>query len=119
VTAVADARTSALIVSAAQSVMPQIEGMIMALDNDKGKAQVVGFYELQNAEASDVLAAMNDLFSKGSIRQNSSSSSKLQNSVLDKRAQNNTQTSGTTSSSGFGNSTGSRGGGGMGGFGGQ
>ena len=51
VLAVADARTSSIIVSAASELMPQIEEMVAQLDASPAKKQKVYIYSLENADA--------------------------------------------------------------------
>ena len=55
VLAVPDPRTSSLIVMASKTLMPQIADMIAELDSDKGRKEVVGFYDLQNADPAGCL----------------------------------------------------------------
>src|SRR5580765_1001479 len=50
VSAVADQRTSSIIVSAASEMMPQIGEMITQLDSSPAKKQKVFIYSLQNAD---------------------------------------------------------------------
>jgi len=98
VLAVADPRTSSLIVMASKTLMPQIADMIAELDADKGRKEVVGFYDLQNADPQDVQAALEDLFNRNTRRSSSSQNSRLgDNNPLTRRATQNTQaTSGRT-----------------------
>jgi type II secretory pathway component GspD/PulD (secretin) len=114
VLAVPDPRTSAIIVLASKTLMPQIADMITELDSDKGRKEVVGFYDLQNADPQDVYNNLQDLFNRTTVRaQNNNGNPMLgQNSPLNKRITSNTQpTSQGTSTSGFGGSSGaSRGG---------
>ena len=62
VLAVPDPRTSSIIVMASKTLMPQIAEMIAELDSDKGRKEVVGFYDLQNADPQDVHNNLQDLF---------------------------------------------------------
>ena len=64
VLAVPDPRTSSIIVMASKTLMPQIADMIAELDSDKGRKEVVGFYDLQNADPQDVQSALQDLFNR-------------------------------------------------------
>jgi type II secretory pathway component GspD/PulD (secretin) len=113
VLAVPDPRTSSIIVMASKTLMPQISAMIAELDSDKGRKEVVGFYDLQHADPQDVQAALQDLFNRNTRMNNNNQNTMLgNNNPLSKRIQQSQQTtSGTTS--GFGGA--SRGSGGFGG----
>ena len=104
VLAVPDPRTSSLIVMASKLLMPQIADMITELDSDKGRKEVVGYFDLQNADPQDVYNNLQDLFQRNSVRpQNSTANPMLgQNSPLNKRITSNTQptTQGATSTIG-------------------
>ena len=108
VLAVPDPRTSKIIVMASKTLMPQIEDMIKELDSEKGKKEIVGYFDLQNADPSDVYNNLQDLFQRNNVRsQNNNVNPNMgQNSPLYKRAQNNAQTlsSGTSSAFGSGSS---------------
>ena len=111
VLAVSDPRTSSLIVTASKTLMPQIADMIAELDSDKGRKEVVGFYDLQNANPQDVYNNLQDLFQRNNVRPQSTTANPMlgQNSPLNKRITSNTQptTQGATSAIG---GTASRGG---------
>jgi type II secretory pathway component GspD/PulD (secretin) len=117
VLAVPDPRTSSVIITAPKMLMPQIADMITELDSDKGRKEVVGFYDLQNAEPNDVYNNLQDLFNRNTVRQQSSAN---QNPLmgtrnpLSGRVTSNPQST-VTSGSSMGSSGGSRSGG-MGGF---
>ncbi len=103
VLAVPDPRTSSIIVTASKTLMPQIADMIAELDSDKGRKEVVGFYDLQNADPQDVQTALQDLFNRNTRMNNNNQNTMLgQNNPLTRRAQQNQQTStgGTTGRSG-------------------
>jgi hypothetical protein len=109
VLAVPDPRTSALIVMASKTVMPQIAEMVAELDSDKGRKEVVGYYDIRNADVADVYNNLQDLFQRNTVRpQNSSVNPMLgQNSPMYKRETSSTQpTSGGTPSSIGGSSMG-------------
>ena len=80
---------------------------VVNLDSDKGRKEVVGFYELQNADPQDVYNKLQDLFQRNNVRQqnNNLNPNLGQNSPLYKRAQNNTQTMSSGTTSGFGGSS--------------
>ncbi len=107
VLAVPDPRTSKIIVMASKTLMPQIEDMIKELDSEKGRKEVVGYFDLQNADPSDVYNNLQDLFQRNNVRsQNNNVNPNMgQNSPLYKRAQNNAQTMNTGTTSGFGTSS--------------
>jgi type II secretory pathway component GspD/PulD (secretin) len=108
VSAVADQRTSSLIVSAASELMPQIEEMIKQLDVP-AKKQKVFVYSLENADVQQVEQILRDMFDRSGTSANRNSQN--QNNALQNRSQMNQQ--GSTTSGGVGNNQG------LGGFGGQ
>jgi hypothetical protein len=116
VLAVPDPRTSSVIITASKTLMPQIADMIAELDSDKGRKEVVGYFDLQNADPQDVYNNLQDLFQRNNVRpQNTTANPMLgQNSPLNKRITSNTQpmTQGATSTIGGGASRS----GGVGGF---
>lgn len=118
VTAVADPRTESLIVSASRTLMPQIADMIAELDANKGKKEVVGYYELQNADPQDIQQNLQDLFNRSTVRMNNNNNNRNsllgQNNPLTIRETTGNQqpTIGTTlSRSALGSSAGGGGGG--------
>ncbi len=113
VTAVADMRTSSVIVSAASDLMPQIAAMIAQLDSSPAKKQRVYVYSLENAEVDQVQQVLQDMFERNSTSRNNRSST-TQNNALSNRSRNQQNTSGT--SSGFGSGTTRRTGATQGGF---
>ena len=109
-----DQRTSSIIISAAGDLMPQIAAMIEQLDGNSSRKQSVYVIPLENAEVTDVLPVLKDMFNKDTTTQrNNSSTQNGQNDALTSRTTRNNQ--GTTTSS-MGRSTGVGGGGGAGGF---
>ena len=119
VLAVPDPRTSAIIVMASKTVMPQIADMIAELDSDKGRKEVVGYYDLQNADPQDVFNNLQDLFNRNNVRpQNNNANPMLgTSSPLYQREKSNTQPTTQGNNTGFGGSSGtSRGVGAGGGF---
>jgi type II secretory pathway component GspD/PulD (secretin) len=64
VLAVADQRTSSLIVSAASELMPQIEEMIAQLDGSPAKKQKVFVYSLENADVQQVEQIVRNMFER-------------------------------------------------------
>jgi general secretion pathway protein D len=110
VSAVADARIQAVIVTAPKELMEQIAGMMKELDVASTRDQKVYVFEMKNGDPQQAAQVLQNMFqTSGTSRSGSSSSS--QNSALQQRAQNNATTTGSSSSSssGFGGSSGSRG----------
>src|SRR5262249_21008371 len=62
VIAVPDQRTSSIIISAAGDMMPQIAAMIAQLDSDTSHHQKVLVIPLENAEVTDVMPVLQDMF---------------------------------------------------------
>jgi hypothetical protein len=117
VLAVADPRTASLIVTASKTIMPQIADMITELDSDKGKREVVSYFELQNADPQDVYQNLQDLFNRSTVRMQNNNN---QNSFLgrnhpltQRETQNNQGTTGAQTT--FGSSSSTTGGGRFGG----
>ena len=111
VTAVADRRTSSVVVSAAKDLMPQIEAMVTKLDESSAHKQHVTSFALQNADPQDVLQVMQDLFqTSGTSRSGSSGASSTSSNPLLNRSttmqQQQLNSSGSSSSSFGGNTTG-------------
>ena len=97
VVAVADNRTSSVLVSAASDLMPQIAEMIAQLDEDASKKQNVYVIPLENAEVTDVLPVLQDMFNKNTTtRNNASRTTQTGNNALSTRTQNNNQNQGRT-----------------------
>jgi type II secretory pathway component GspD/PulD (secretin) len=118
VTAVADSRTQAVIVTASKDLMDQIAGMMDQLDVPSSRDQKVHVVHIDNADSEELLQVLQSTFpqSTTSGSRSSSSSQQTEQSALIQRQEENAQNvSQTTSSlqSGIGGST-SRGGGGSG-----
>jgi type II secretory pathway component GspD/PulD (secretin) len=110
VTAVADSRIQAVIVTAPKDLMDEIAGIMTELDVSSDRDQQVATIQLQNADPLQVAQVLQSLFSSGST---SSTGTSSQSSALQARAQNAASTmSQATTSSGLGSSSGSSGGGG-------
>lgn len=106
VIAVADARTQSVIVSAASGLMAQIKVMITQLDSNPAKKQNVYVYSLENADPQEVEQILQDMFESTTTR-NNNRNSRNQNNVLQNRANQNQQTSTSTTGNRTGNRTGS------------
>jgi general secretion pathway protein D len=110
VTAVADSRIQAVIVTAPKELMNEIAGIVTSLDVSSDRDQQVAVIQLENSDPLQVAQVLQSLFSSGST---SGSGASSQTSALQTRAQNAASTmSQPTSSSGLSSSTGSGGGGG-------
>jgi general secretion pathway protein D len=104
VLAVADPRSSSLLVSAARASMPQIAQLIQRLDADAGRKEIVSTWNLRNADPQDVKQVLQDLFNRKTAAQNNNNNSLLgQNHPLIAR-QTQQQSSTTTGSLKLGSS---------------
>ena len=110
VLAVADSRTSSVVVSSSHDLMVQIGQMIEQLDASPAKRQKVYIYSLQNADVKGVEQVLRGMFERSSTQNNRNNSQ--QESVLTTRsssAQNSgVGNNGNTGGSAFGNSGGAR-----------
>ena len=117
VVAVADQRTSSVIVTAPKDLMTQIEELVTQIDQASPKVSRVSVVHLENADPQQVLKVLQQF--QGANARNAQSS---QNSPLMTRENQNTSSSssgfGTTGFGGGGGGFGSGGGGGGGNFGG-
>ncbi|HVM49864.1 MAG TPA: secretin N-terminal domain-containing protein [Candidatus Acidoferrum sp.] len=93
VQAVPDPRTASLIVMASKTLMPQIADMITELDSNPGRKEIVGYFDIQNADVADVYNNLQDLFQRNNVRpqNNTVNPSFGQNNALYKRQTSNTQ----------------------------
>ena len=109
VSAVADARIQAVIVTAPKDMMEEIAGMMKDIDVPSDRDQNVYVFKMNNGDPQQALSVLQSMFQSSTSRNTGNS----QNSALQTRALNNatttTQSGGTT---GFGNTGG---GGGVGG----
>jgi type II secretory pathway component GspD/PulD (secretin) len=114
VTAVADSRIQAVIVTAPKDLMEQIADVMKDLDVSSTRDQNVYVFHMNNADPQEAVQVLQNMFQSSSSTARSGSSSTTQNSALMQRAQNNatTTSSGTTTSSSGTGGTGTRGGGG-------
>ncbi len=102
VTAVADPRTSSVVVTATTGLMSQIEEMVKQLDSNPAKKQKVYVYEVNPGDVAQVQQVLEDMFATSSNNRNNSRSSTSQNALQNRANQNQTTTS-TTSGFGTGN----------------
>jgi len=110
VTAVADARIQAVIVTAPKDLMDQIGGMMTDLDVPSPRDQKVYVFHLNNGDPQQAVQVLQNMFQNGNNSRGSSTASS-QNSALMQREQNNASSgsssvSGSTSGTGFGTGTG-------------
>lgn len=107
VIAVADLRTSSVIVTASQDLMVQIAGMMEQLDVPSTRDQKVYVFHMKNnGDPQQALQVLQSMFQTSSTSRGGAtgSSSSSQNSALMQREQNNattTSSSGSSTSSGF------------------
>lgn len=101
VNAVADARISAVIVTAPKDLMDQIASMMKDLDVPSDRDQNVYTFQMKNGDSQAAALVLQNMFQSTSSRNNSSSQN--QNSALTTRQVNNNTSSGSSSS---GSSTG-------------
>ncbi len=99
VVAVADERTSSIIVTAASDLMPQIEQMIKQLDANPARKQKVFVYSLENADSDTVQDVLQEMFQTTTSR-----STRTTTNPLTERQQNQGYGSSGSSSS-FGSSS--------------
>jgi len=108
VSAVADARIQAVIVTAPKDLMIEIAGIMDEIDVESDRDQKVYPVQLKNADPQQVASVLQNMFGGSSTSRGGASSS--QNSALMQRSQNSTTTMGqTTTGTGIG-STGTGGG---------
>ncbi len=91
VTAIADARTYSVIVTAGKDAMPEISDIIAQLDSSTARKQKVFVYTLENADVKQVETVLRNLFQSS----NSRAATSNQTDPLATRAANNSQTTPT------------------------
>jgi type II secretory pathway component GspD/PulD (secretin) len=111
VTAVADSRIQAVIVTAPKDLMEEIAGMMADLDVPSDRDQGVYVFQMMNADPQQAVQVLQNMFQSSSTSRSGSSSSS-QTSALQQRAQNSTTTMGTTTTTSGIGGTGAGGGGG-------
>ena len=114
VVAVADPRTSSVVVTASKDLMQEIAGMMEQLDVPSDRDQGVYVFQMKNGDPQQALTVLQNMFQSSSTSRSGTSSSSSQNSALQQRAVNATTTMGTTTTTGIG---GTSTGGGVGGSG--
>ena len=108
VIAVAEPRTSSIIVSAASELMPQIDAMIRQIDSSKRGKQKVYVYSLENADAQQVTQVLQEMFD----RSNTGANNNQNQSMLQSRTQQAIQQQGQNqiANQGFGGGQANQGG---------
>lgn len=117
VLAVADPRTSSVLVSASKDLMEQIAPMIAELDASTSKKQQVYVHTLENADPQEVETILRNLFETQNARNGrTAAQNNTQNNALQQRSSNAARNQGTTTgtSSGLGTTGGLGGQGGTG-----
>jgi type II secretory pathway component GspD/PulD (secretin) len=105
VVAVADSRTSSVVVTASKDMMNEIAGMMEQLDVPSDRDQGVYVFQMKNGDPQQALTVLQNMFQTSSTSRSGTSSSS-QNSALQQRAVNGTTTMGaTTTTTGIGTST--------------
>ncbi len=101
VTAVADARTSSVVVSATSGLMSQIAEMVKQLDANPAKKQKVYVYEVNPGDVAQVQQVLEDMFASTSSNSRNNSRNSSSQSALQNRANQN-QTTTSSGNTGFG-----------------
>jgi type II secretory pathway component GspD/PulD (secretin) len=102
VIAVADQRTSSVVVTASKDLMQEIAGMMTQLDVPSDRDQDVYVFQMKNGDPQQALTVLQNMF-QSSTTSRSGTSSSSQNSALQQRAVNGTTTMGmTTTTTGIG-----------------
>jgi general secretion pathway protein D len=96
VIAVADLRTSSVVVTASKDLMQEIAGMMTQLDTPSDRDQGVYVFQMKNGDPQQALQVLQNMFQSSSTSRSGTSSSSSQNSALQQRAVNGTTTMGTT-----------------------
>lgn len=106
VLAVADARTSSLLVSAGRALMPQVAALVAQLDSVSARHELVNVWDLHNADPQDVNQVLQALFNRNNTSANNNSSQNpllSQNNPLTARQTQQQTSSGTTANFGSAN----------------
>ncbi len=116
VTAVADARIQAVIVTASKDLMDQIAGMMADLDVPSDRDQQSYVVQLQNGDPQQVAQVLQNMFGSTTASRGGQNTGSTQNSPLQQRGVNGVNTMGTTTTTSGIGGTGNGGiGGGIGG----
>jgi type II secretory pathway component GspD/PulD (secretin) len=96
VIAVADLRTSSVIVTASKDLMQEIAGMMSQLDVPSDRDQGVYVFQMKNGDAQQAVQVLQNMFQSGTTSRNGTSAGSSQNSPLQTRALNSATSMGTT-----------------------
>jgi len=110
VVAVADLRTSSVIVTASKDLMQEIAGMMEQLDVPSTRDQKVFVYHMDNGDPQQALAVLQNMFQNNNTTSRSGTSSSTTTSALGTRETQNATSGGTGSTTTSGTSTGIGGG---------
>ncbi len=97
VVAVADPRTSSLVVSSARDLMDQIESVVSELDSNPAQKKTVKVFKIDNADPQQAMQVLQDIFQKNGSANGRNSMN--QNSVLTQRSLQQSSQTGTGSGS--------------------
>jgi general secretion pathway protein D len=100
VVAVADARTTSVVVSAPQNLMDQIESILASLDANAARKQKLVVYQVKNASSQRVLKMLQDLFQSNGTT--GSRTASTQTDPLETRSTQQSQQNQTGASTGLG-----------------
>ncbi len=115
VSASADERTNAVVVSAAPDTMKVIEGIIKDLDSNPAEEQAVFLYRIKNAQAKNLEGVLNTLFGTGSASSSRTSTTRQNQGIGQNVARTNSGFTGGGTGATAGSSQFGGGGGGSGG----
>jgi general secretion pathway protein D len=108
VSAVADSRIQAVIVTAPKELMVQIASMMNDLDVASTRDQKVYVFHMNNGDPQQTAQVLQNMFQSSSSSRSSSSSSSTTSALETRRQNNATTTSSSSTSSGFGSSSSGR-----------
>lgn len=94
VIAVADQRTSSVVVSAARELIDQIAAMVQQLDNDPSRKQTVRVYQLQNADVQDVSQVLQEMFERNQTGVNRNNNNRNTSTLRNRSTQTQQQSGG-------------------------
>lgn len=105
VNAVADDRTSSVVVSAPRDLMAQIESVVDQLDSSPAQKQGVKILQLKNARPQEVLKVLQTVFQKNTTTTQNQNNTSTTTDILESRANNQSQAQQNRSGSGLGSSS--------------
>jgi type II secretory pathway component GspD/PulD (secretin) len=114
VIAVADPRTSSVVVTATKDLMDQIESVVAELDPDPANQKAVAVLPLQNAEPQDAMQVLQDIFQKNGTQNNRNNAQNQNNALQTRSTQQAQQYNNNNASTRMGTGVGGRGAGGFG-----